>query len=755
MSNSQPGKNLNIILRSRETGRVSHRVFNQKLVAVALSKDSTTFTTQFEECISFLNFFSSKFPVVELSTITDIIQKLFSEIRQATNTSQIECILQFGHIETLLHILVQDLMGGRRRDRNQPKPYPILTCQTEHINIIHQLLIIVQDCLRNAEEYSVLHLSNNYELLEALFSLVTHQPSTNLYRLREAVVSLTDFILCQQHDLDPVPLTSINGLSEMIQSDTGIRNTQVFHILSAMLSVSEYNAMSHLSLVKHDAWIVESGYASVMESNHKFLLDQPLWLENMCKIACRTMSEATHSVEAVNHIFSRLEIRVDQSIDLQTFAEDPDSLLYQVLLYKEKTLRGDIFLLLSLLLSGKYREEVQDRLLKCVCLQFLPLVFKEIVWTIFQGHANLLVEGSDGDTTDVDMFIRIQFLRFIYSIADNHKNRYLLMSLRDVRTLQKIANNYKIEFPESLKKVLEKSPTPFDEQPGILMNLISALKQEPASSCVCFWITRGLESFLRGEIISLIQAFLLEQDLVEITVNLIISRTPQNEIAVQGSFDFLSTLMKFNIEAFKRCSNVLDCTDKLQTLLRLVNNNLVDSNMFIRCIILTAAYIKENEPNKINFLTENKLLKYFSGDNKQVDYVVKLTSILTVPTLSQENVSCLNTGIAIMILAHRRHLLSHYLSEISKLEDGVKLLKNMKSLMTFWLRHYTLPIKQSDCKSLETSTGIKIDEWKTVVNELLVSDPKKDNSLEYYLQKSRISESGRRFEQSPTLDRLS
>jgi len=149
MSNSQPGKNLNIILRSRETGRVSHRVFNQKLVAVALSKDSTTFTTQFEECISFLNFFSSKFPVVELSTITDIIQKLFSEIRQATNTSQIECILQFGHIETLLHILVQDLMGGRRRDRNQPKPYPILTCQTEHINIIHQLLIIVQDCLRN------------------------------------------------------------------------------------------------------------------------------------------------------------------------------------------------------------------------------------------------------------------------------------------------------------------------------------------------------------------------------------------------------------------------------------------------------------------------------------------------------------------------------------------------------------------------------------------------------------------------------
>ena len=53
------------------------------------------------------------------------------------------------------------------------------------------------------------------------------------------------------------------------------------------------------------------------------------------------------------------------------------------------------------------------------------------------------------------------------------------------------------------------------------------------------------------------------------------------------------------------------------------------------------------------------------------------------------------------------------------------------------------------------STGIKIDEWKTVVNELLVSDPKKDNSLEYYLQKSRISESGRRFEQSPTLDRLS
>ena len=48
------------------------------------------------------------------------------------------------------------------------------------------------------------------------------------------------------------------------------------------------------------------------------------------------------------------------------------------------------------------------------------------------------------------------------------------------------------------------------------MELIHALKQEPASSCVRFWITRALEAFLRGETIALNQAFLLEQSLVEV-----------------------------------------------------------------------------------------------------------------------------------------------------------------------------------------------------------------------------------------------
>ena len=46
-------------------------------------------------------------------------------------------------------------------------------------------------------------------------------------------------------------------------------------------------------------------------------------------------------------------------------------------------------------------------------------------------------------------------------------------------------------------------------------------------------------------------------------MSLIISGSVQNEMVMQGSFDFLSTLMKFNSQAFKRCDKVLDCTDKV------------------------------------------------------------------------------------------------------------------------------------------------------------------------------------------------
>lgn len=677
-------------------------------------------------------------------------------------------LITFGHLETLLKILIQDLLGARKRHENQiqqqekknleqastpndtettttksdeQQQKPVLKCPPHHFRPVSNLLSIVQECLKQSQHLSILHLATNYELLEGLFSLLTqrfeNEHNRMSHALRECVVAILDSILCSENDAPPVHLRLVNGLGDLLKNQIGTQDTHLFHVLSAMLSVSEFNAIAHSSLEKYDSWIVESGFSDVMESNHRFLLDQPGWLEHMCVLVCRPMIDVSRSIEAINQIFTRLEL--DGEGDVEAFGQqhfNRDGLFYQILLYKEKALRGDIFLLLSLLLSGKFRDEVQGRLVRSDCLIKLPRVFREVVWVVFQGHSNLLIQGSTVGSRDeccLDMFVRIQFLRFIYSIADNHQNRYLLLSSEDIAKLQIVAEKQGIEFPKSIQELVDQQLFVADE--GVLMALISSLKQEPASSCVRFWITRALEAFLRGETISLNQAFLLEQKLVEDTVSLIISGCIQNEMVMQGSFDFLSTLMKFNLQAFERCNRVLDCTDKLRTLIRLTADNLVDSNMFLRCIILTAAHIKEKLPGQIDFVEECRLLQYFSKVEKQVDFAVKLNRLLTVSTLSQENVSCLNTSLLIMILANRRHQLSHYLTLISQMEDGLKLLRNMKHLLSFWLTHYTLPIKKADCKSLETSTAIKFSEWESVVGKLLNDDVTKPDSIEHHLHR--------------------
>merc|ERR1719354_382993 len=139
------------------------------------------------------------------------------------------------------------------------------------------------------------------------------------------------------------------------------------------------------------------------------------------------------------------------------FISENDGLLFQIVLYKEKALRGDLFLLLSLLLSGKCRDQLQNLLDTSGLLAKLPHVFDDVVWRDFQGHHRLFVQGANDEDANLNMFVKIQFLRFIYSVADSHVNRYLLLSPEDRLQLKNIyeTNPEAAVFPEGLKKLIE------------------------------------------------------------------------------------------------------------------------------------------------------------------------------------------------------------------------------------------------------------------------------------------------------------
>ena len=150
------------------------------------------------------------------------------------------------------------------------------------------------------------------------------------------------------------------------------------------------------------------------------------------------------------------------------------------------------------------------------------------------------------------------------------------------------------------------------------------------------------------------------------------------------------------------------------------------------------------------------MLSYFDSFERRVYFICRILSLLNVHNLSQENVSCLNTALIILMLAYKRHTLPGYLQAIAvKSFEGTTtsftsavavtnqmqqqqstthtthLLENLKSLLVFWKAHYLQ--KDKDWSALEQSSHIEFTEWIHTVDLLLGTDKQNECSIEYYL----------------------
>lgn len=73
----------------------------------------------------------------------------------------------------------------------------------------------------------------------------------------------------------------------------------------------------------------------------------------------------------------------------------------------------------------------------------------------------------------------------------------------------------------------------------------------------------------------------------------------------------------------------------------------------------------------------------------------------SLPLVLQENVSCLNTSLVILMLARRKERLPLYLRLLQRMEHSKKypgfLLNNFHNLLRFWQQHYLHKDKDSTC----------------------------------------------------------
>ena len=253
---------------------------------------------------------------------------------------------------------------------------------------------------------------------------------------------------------------------------------------------------------------------------------------------------------------------------------------------------------------------------------------------------------------------------------------------------------------------------------GLLTKIVEVLKKEPTTSTFRFWLCRAVESYLRGGTSYSDQIFLLRRGLLQhITASLIQTEVRQKE-TIQSSFDLLGEMVKFNFDACKQMDSILNSESKLKKGMIMVNNNLIDSNMFIRAMVLACDHFLSSGGELAEFVTNSRLMKHFREFDKHVQFVVQLVSILNVTELTQENVSCLNTSLVIIMLAARQGRLADIIRRLldygegedpSGYRAGKSLLTNLKLLLVFWQEHYLH--KDKDCSTLEKSSLIPFTFW--------------------------------------------
>uniref|UniRef100_A0A3P8VKJ9 Transient receptor potential cation channel, subfamily C, member 4 associated protein a n=1 Tax=Cynoglossus semilaevis TaxID=244447 RepID=A0A3P8VKJ9_CYNSE len=470
----------------------------------------------------------------------------------------------------------------------------------------------------------------------------------------------------------------------------------------------------------------------------------PSQAERLCKLATRKVSEATATganfLQELEDWYTWLDnaLVLDALMQMATEeaeqkSSDESSLATSPLRHRlpqsmkivhEIMYKVEVLYVLCVLLMGRQRNQVHKMLAEFRLIPGLNNLFDKLIWRKYTASTHVVHGQNENCDCSPEISFKIQFLRLLQSFSDHHENKYLLLNSQELNELSAIS--IKANIPEVEALVNTDRSLVCDGKKGLLTRLLAVMKREPPDSSFRFWQARAVESFLRGATSYADQMFLLKRGLLEHILFCIIDSSCTSRDVLQSYFDLLGELMKFNIDAFKRFNKYVNTPEKFQTFLTQINSSLVDSNMLVRCIVLSLDRFESqtDDIKVVEVLSECCLLSYMARVENRLGFLFRLINIINVQTLTQENVSCLNTSLVILMLARRKAKLPFYLNALREKEYAEKypgcLLNNFHHLLRFWQRHYLNKDKDSTC--LENSSCISFSYWKETVSVLLDSD---------------------------------
>ncbi|XP_061231450.1 short transient receptor potential channel 4-associated protein isoform X2 [Neopsephotus bourkii] len=637
--------------------------------------------SDFSQCQSILKEISPLLSMEAVASVTE--DKKAAQESTFPNTYTFDL---FGGVDLLVEILMRPTLITQKKKQKISDDL-IKDC----LSILYNTCICTEGVTRRLAE------RNDFVLF--LFTLMTNKKTF----LQTA--TLIEDILGVKKEM--IQLDDIPNLGSLVSSFDQQQLANFCRILAVTISELDPGSDDKHTLLAKNAQQKKNLGPSRAEINQATLLNIPGFIERLCKLATRKVSETTESSDESGLANTSTRAQLPQ----------PMKIMHEIM-YKL-----EVLYVLCVLLMGRQRNQVHKMIAEFKLIPGLNNLFDKLIWRKHSASALVLHGHNQNCDCSPDITLKIQFLRLLQSFSDHHENKYLLLNSQELNELSAIS--HKANIPEVDAVVNTDRSLVCDGKRGLLTRLLQVMKKEPAESSFRFWQARAVESFLRGTTSYADQIFLLKRGLLEHILYCIVDSECKSRDVLQSYFDLLGELMKFNIDAFKRFNKYIDTDEKFQIFLNQINSSLVDSNMLVRCITLSLDRFENQSDAKVaEVLSECRLLSYMSQMSMRMSFLFRLINIIHVQTLTQENVSCLNTSLVILMLARRKEKLPFYLHTLQQMEYTEKypgfILNNFHSLLRFWQQHYLNKDKDSTC--LENSSCISFAYWKETVSILLSPD---------------------------------
>eukprot|EP00299_Pterocystis_sp_00344_P000068 c10020_g1_i2.p1 GENE.c10020_g1_i2~~c10020_g1_i2.p1 ORF type:complete len:716 (-),score=154.44 c10020_g1_i2:7-2154(-) len=657
-----------------------------------------------------------------------IVDSIWSAIGTDDSESPLRDVFRLcGGVEALVRLLFLTATAKQRptgADRDI-----VVRIQIESLKILREMCCTVPHVAEN--------MSSNTEFIRFVFELMKNK------LVFEIAVGLQEEIMAYKSDT--FDLTTVPQLKEFVLSLSPNRLAVFCRVLALVVFEPEdrllqihapLNASQLLSFRKTDNKVA----LSHIETNHNFLLDDLELLPLLVKLMSIDDHAKDMFVFPIGAVRPHDPAEWDDEfpfMDLnQIIANVPNPLTswHQLTLAAHQV---EVIFVVCRLLNGKRKAEVQQKLSDLGLIQLLVNLFdNQLRWNepSQPPHRHEPLHGP-GCSCNPDTALKIQYLRLIHNFCDrdvtsNVSFTRLLLSVEEIRMVQ---DGISSDIPESLLPIASDTHFPFKSvlqmdksKQGLISRLVQLLMEEPSDPGVRFWLSSCVEAFVRSSG-PIERRFIASCGLLQHLVKQIALEDSCVRGCLQSNFDVLGEVLKFNIFAISQLNAIFNDERIFDRFCHAVRLSLVDSNVFVRSLILSLDHFCFSNASNTgdgtcdcvaaaHVIRQGKIFRYI--EQKQITLLRQLIGSVHLSTLSLDNLCCINTALVFFIFSYRQGAFDQSIANLVELQsESVALVDNFLDLLEFWVEYYHH--SQKDSHSLSFSSKIPFTVWHEVVEHLL------------------------------------